>query len=294
MKKSILYIALAAVLAACANEESTLDMKGMFSPNGETVSARFEQSMAYNRTVGDLHFDMQSDNYTIYVCTDSHITKKTHKNLDYFMAQYKAAAAPKLAIHLGDIIDAQKNFECADSIVHFAGQTKADTLLLTIGNHDIYFKQWPICRAYFKTSVYWFDTNNGNKKLDLFICLDTAEGTLGVDQMAWLRNLLEAKSKEGYRRIIVYTHTHFWKLDGSQGHTSNFSLEETYELAALLDEYDVEFVWSGHQHARQSVIYKGVNYLVLDATKDTENGQAYMTVDMGESAIYHYLNYPKD
>ena len=294
MKKSILYIALAAVLAACANEESTLDMKGMFSPNGETVSARFEQSMAYNRTVGDLHFDMQSDNYTIYVCTDSHITKKTHKNLDYFMAQYKAAAAPKLAIHLGDIIDAQKNFECADSIVHFAGQTKADTLLLTIGNHDIYFKQWPICRAYFKTSVYWFDTNNGNKKLDLFICLDTAEGTLGVDQMAWLRNLLEAKSKEGYRRIIVYTHTHFWKLDGSQGHTSNFSLEETYELAALLDEYDVEFVWSGHQHARQSVIYKGVNYLVLDATKDTENGQAYMTVDMGESAIYHYFNYPKD
>lgn len=294
MKKSILYIALAAVLAACANEESTLDMKGMFSPNGETISARFEQSMAYNRTVGDLHFDMQSDDYTIYVCTDSHITKKTHKNLDYFMAQYKAAAAPKLAIHLGDIIDAQKNFECADSIVHFAGQTKADTLLLTIGNHDIYFKQWPICRAYFKTSVYWFDTNNGNKKLDLFICLDTAEGTLGVDQMAWLRNLLEAKSKEGYRRIIVYTHTHFWKLDGSQGHTSNFSLEETYELAALLDEYDVEFVWSGHQHARQSVIYKGVNYLVLDATKDTENGQAYMTVDMGESAIYHYLNYPKD
>lgn len=294
MKKSILYIALAAVLAACANEESTLDMKGMFSPNGETISARFEQSMAYNRTVGDLHFDMQSDDYTIYVCTDSHITKKTHKNLDYFMAQYKAAAAPKLAIHLGDIIDAQKNFACADSIVHFAGQTKADTLLLTIGNHDIYFKQWPICRAYFKTSVYWFDTNNGNKKLDLFICLDTAEGTLGVDQMAWLRNLLEAKSKEGYRRIIVYTHTHFWKLDGSQGHTSNFSLEETYELAALLDEYDVEFVWSGHQHARQSVIYKGVNYLVLDATKDEENGQAYMTVDMGESAIYHYLNYPKD
>ncbi|MBR5678644.1 MAG: metallophosphoesterase [Paludibacteraceae bacterium] len=294
MKKSIIYIALAAVLAACANEESTLDMKGMFSPNGETISARFEQSMAYNRTVGDLHFDMQSDDYTIYVCTDSHITKKTHKNLDYFMAQYKAAAAPKLAIHLGDIIDAQKNFACADSIVHFAGQTKADTLLLTIGNHDIYFKQWPICRAYFKTSVYWFDTNNGNKKLDLFICLDTAEGTLGVDQMAWLRNLLEAKSKEGYRRIIVYTHTHFWKLDGSQGHTSNFSLEETYELAALLDEYDVEFVWSGHQHARQSVIYKGVNYLVLDATKDEENGQAYMTVDMGESAIYHYFNYPKD
>ena len=284
--------ALALLIPSCANEDSTLDMKGMFSPNGETIKDRFEQSMAYNKTVGDLHLDMQSDNYTIYVCTDSHITKKTHTNLDYFMAQYKAAEGPKLAIHLGDLIDAQKNFECVDSILHFAGQTKADTVLAAIGNHDIYFKQWQICREFFKTSAYWFNTRNGNKKLDLFICLDTAEGTLGIDQTNWLRELLAEKSKEGYRRIIVFTHTHFWKLDNSQGHTSNFALEETYELAALFAEYHVNYIWSGHQHARQSVIYKGVNYLVLDATKDEEKGQSYMTVDAGDSMIYHYWNYP--
>ena len=285
------FVSVAVFFSACANDDSTLDMKGMFSPNGEVVNTRFEQSMAYNKTAGELHFDMQADNYTVYVCTDSHITKKTHRNLDYFMAQYKAASAPKLAIHLGDIIDAQKNLECADSIVHFAGQTKADTLLITPGNHDIYFKQWPIYRSFFKTSVYWFDTRNGDKKLDLFVCLDTAEGTLGTEQMSWLRELLESKAKEGYRRIIVYTHTHFWKLDDSQGHTSNFALEETYELAALLAQYNVDYVWSGHQHARQSVLFKGVNYLVLDATKDSETGQSYMTVEMGESAIYHYINY---
>jgi cytolysin (calcineurin-like family phosphatase) len=110
--------------------------------------------------------------------------------------------------------------------------------------------------------------------------------------MKWLRDLLEKKSKEGYRRIIVYTHTHFWKLDDSQGHTSNFSLEETYELAALLAQYNVAYVWSGHQHARQSVFFRGVNYLVLDATKDSEKGQSYMTVQMGEHAIYHYIDYP--
>ena len=294
MKKNFLYIAFAFCLASCVNDDTTLDMKGMFSPNGETVRARFEQSMAYNKTVGDIHLNMGADNYSVYVCSDSHITKKTHRNLDYFMERYKEASGPKLALHLGDIIDAQKNFPCADSIVHFAGQTKADTLFLATGNHDIYFKQWPICREYFKTSVYWFDTNNGDKKLDLFICLDTAEGTLGIDQMKWLRELLASMSKEGYRRIIVYTHTHFWKLDDSQGHTSNFSLEETYELAALLAEYNVDFVWSGHQHARQSVIFKGVNYLVLDATKDEEKGQSYMTVNIGESCIYHYIDYPCD
>ena len=196
--------------------------------------------------------------------------------------------APKIAVHLGDLIDAQKNFPCADSVLSLAN----DHLFITPGNHDIYFKQWPIYRSYFNTSIYWFDTNNGSKKLDLFICLDTADGTLGTKQMKWLRELLEQKSKEGYRRIIVYTHTHFWKLDDSQGHTSNFALEETYELAALLAQYNVAYVWSGHQHARQSVLFRGVNYLVLDATKDSEKGQSYMTVQMGEHAIYHYIDYP--
>ena len=279
------------LIPSCANEDSTLDMKGMFSPNGPTNATRFAQSMEYNNQVGEIHLDMKSDDYLVYVCTDSHITRNTHVNLDYFMAQYSAAQGPKLAIHLGDIIDAQKNLPCADSIVH-TGRTRTDTLFITPGNHDIYFKQWEEYRSFFKTSMYWFDTNNGDKKLDLFICLDSAEGTLGLDQTKWLRELLARKAKEGYRRIIVYTHTHFWKLDGSQGHTSNFSMEDTYELTALFAQYGVDFVWSGHQHAKQSVIYKGVNYLVLDATKDSESGQSYMTVQLGESAIYHYIDYP--
>lgn len=294
MKKSNYMIICAVLLCACANEDTTLDMKGMFSPNGPTVETRFEQSMAYNALRGEMHLNMQSDDYTIYMCSDSHITRKTHKNLDYFMEQYKAAAAPKCAIHLGDIIDAQKNFPCADSIVHFAGQAINDTLFITPGNHDIYFNQWEIYRDYFKTSVYWFDTYNGNKKLDLFICLDSAEGELGVSQMKWLRDLLEKKSQEGYRHIIVFTHTHLWKLDASQGHTSNMALEATYELTSLLSQYGVEYVWSGHQHARQLVQFKGVTYMVLNATKDAEKGQSYVLAHMGETISYEHIDYPKE
>lgn len=294
MKKSNYMIICAVLLCACANEDSTLDMKGMFSPNGPTVETRFEQSMAYNALRGEMHLNMQSDDYTIYMCSDSHITRKTHKNLDYFMDQYKAAAAPKLALHLGDLIDAQKNIPCADSIVHFAGQTVNDTLFITPGNHDIYFKQWDIYCSYFKSSVYWYDTRNGDKKLDLFICLDSAEGEIGVSQMNWLRTLLQQKSQEGYRHIIVFTHTHLWKLDASQGHTSNMALEATYELTSLLSQYGVEYVWSGHQHARQLVQFKGVKYMVLNATKDSEKGQSYVLAHMGETISYEHIDYPKE
>ena len=238
MKKNLLYLSLIAlVFTSCASDDTTLDIAGLFSPNGEVVGTRFAQSMAYNDSVGEMHLEMGSDDYLIYVCTDSHVTRKNHKNLDFFIDQYRAETAPKLALHLGDIIDAQKNYPCADSILHFAGQTILDTVFATPGNHDIYFRQWSIYRSFFKTSAYWFDTKNGAKKLDLFICLDSAEGTLGVDQMNWLRNLLANKSKEGYRRIVVFTHTHIWKLDESQGHTSNMALEETYELTSLLGQY---------------------------------------------------------
>lgn len=285
--KSYIVLLSLALLSSCS-DEATLDVAGMFSSNGEPVEVRFAQSQQYNALRGEIHLDMGADEYTVYVCSDSHITTKRHKNLDYFINTYNAAPAPKIALHLGDLIDAQKNYPCADSIISLANAP----IFLTVGNHDVYFKQWTLFRDCFNTSVYWFDTNNGTKKLDLYICLDSAEGSLGVSQTKWLRDLLQTKSKEGYRRIIVFTHTHLWKLDASQGITSNMALEETYELTSLLAQYGVEFVWSGHQHARQSVVFKGVNYLVLDATKDTESGQAYMTVDVGASLIYHYHNYP--
>ena len=295
MKKNLLYLSLIALgLTSCASDDTTLDIAGLFSPNGEVVGTRFAQSMAYNDSVGEMHLEMGSDDYLIYVCTDSHVTRKNHKNLDFFIDQYRAETAPKLALHLGDIIDAQKNYPCADSILHFAGQTILDTVFATPGNHDIYFRQWSIYRSFFKTSAYWFDTNNGAKKLDLFICLDSAEGTLGVDQMNWLRNLLANKSKEGYRRIVVFTHTHIWKLDESQGHTSNMALEETYELTSLLGQYGVETVWCGHQHAMQRVVFKNVLYLVLNATKDKEQGQAYMIAEMGNNVNYSFVEYPKE
>lgn len=291
MKKiSYTLILSALLLSACTNEDMPLDLDGLFSTGSEPVNTRFEQSMAYNQTVGEIHLDMGSDDYDIYSCADSHITRKAHKNLAYFINQYNAASTPKLALHLGDIIDAQKNFPCADSILSLAN----DALFITPGNHDLYFNQWEIFRSYYHTGTYWFDTNNGTKKLDLFICLDSGDGTLGTKQTEWLREQLRTKSQEGYRRIIVFTHTHFWKLDNSQGHTSNFSMEETYELATLLAQNGVDWVWSGHQHARQYVQYKGVKYLVLDATKDSESGLSYTVIHMGDNMSYQFYNYPKD
>ena len=289
MKKNFLYIAAALLLTACS-ENSTLDMAGMFSPNGEVVNTRFEQSMAYNQTRGEISLNMGADDYVIYVCTDSHITRKTHKNLDYFVAQYKAETAPKIAIHLGDVIDAQKNLPCADSILHFPGQTIADTVFVTPGNHDIYFKQWSEYRGFFKSGTYWFETRNGAKKLDLFICLDSADGTLGPKQTKWLRDLLANRAKAGYRRIIVFTHTHLFKQDNSQGHTSNLAIEETYELTSVLSSAGVDLYLAGHDHSREVTDYGKVRYITVDSSTDAEPEPYYMEMEIGEEIRYRFVS----
>lgn len=279
------------LMTACG-EDFPLDLAGMFSPQGETIATRFAQSMAYNDSVGEIHLDMQQDDYDIYMCSDSHITRTRHAYLAYFINEYEEAQGPKLALHLGDLIDAQKNFPCADSVLNIGGRSLNDTLFITPGNHDIYYHQWSIYRSLFGSSVYWFDTNNGNKKLDLFICLDSAEGELGRDQMKWLRELLAKKSQEGYRRIVIFSHTHLWKLDASQETTSNMALEATYEFTSLLSEYGVEYYWSGHQHARQDVEYRGVHYIVLNATKDTERQPSYAIAHMSDHVDIVHIPYP--
>ncbi|MBO7460272.1 MAG: hypothetical protein J6T53_05165, partial [Bacteroidales bacterium] len=121
---------------------------------------------------------------------------------------------------------------------------------------------------------------------DLYISIDSGNGTLGYDQRRWLENVLKDKQNQGYRHIIVFTHTHFFKKDTSQGHTSNFNLEETYDLLDLFDRYDVSMVLQGHSHARDLTTFKDVVYLRVDALEDYALDAYYTILNVG-----NYINY---
>ena len=54
MKKIYIYLAICAALCACG-ENPTLDMAGMFSPQGPTIKTRFDHSMAYNDKVDEIY-----------------------------------------------------------------------------------------------------------------------------------------------------------------------------------------------------------------------------------------------
>ena len=133
--------------------------------------------------------------------------------------------------------------------------------------------------------------------LDRFICLDSAEGTLGTAQLQWLRELLTTNhlpltTNHPFRHTIVFTHTHLFKRDNSQGHTSNYAVEETYELTSLLEQGGVDMYWCGHDHSREITDYAGFTSIVVDAIEDHYPPAFYMIADFSDQINYRFIQLP--
>lgn len=264
------------------------DYVGMFYSLGESADERFEMSMAYNDTHGYDKIHVDSDDYSLYVMTDVHVDFST-VNLDRYVSDYlNDSLAPPFSLCLGDVINATGHFDYF--FEHVLPVTDAGRkIYYCAGNHDVYFKQWKECLSHIKTSTYWFEVVTPSGFRDLYVALDSSSGTLGVKQREWLENLLAQKSKEDFRNIIVFTHTHFFKKDSSQGHTSNFNLEETYDLADLFARYGVDLVLQGHSHSRDITVFKGVTYLRLDAIEDHYPNAFYTIITVGDEFRYDFI-----
>ncbi|MBR6551072.1 MAG: metallophosphoesterase [Paludibacteraceae bacterium] len=301
MKKNIqislgsLFLVLGSIFTACG-PDARLDMVGMFAGSSPIIDKRFEQSMEYNKQAGYATIQALTDDYHVYVCTDTHI-HKTRKRWEYFIDAYRADLLCPLAVHLGDIIDATTDFGYIEEALapHPLAAilpNKTDTLMAVCGNHDIYFKQWEQYIKTFKTSSYYFVVKTPTSKKDLFVVFDSADGTVGKKQLTWLRETLAWAEKQDFRHIVACTHTNFFKRDNSQGHSSNFTQEETYALLNLFTSSGVDMLWSGHDHSREITQVNGMTSIVVDSMKDEDKEPYYMLVTMGEKIDYKFVAVP--
>ena len=307
------------------------DLAGFLNGTSPKVSTRFEQSIAYNDSVGVPAVVVPSADYRVYVCTDSHIDS-IPTNLTTFVQAAAADTLCPLLLHLGDLVNAQGHIPYAVSLLQDPplpllqreGESLAPIvegnlsplplcrgsrrgsypyLAIALGNHDIYFNQWDEWRSYFGTSVYWFYTMLPDSTvLDRFICLDSAEGTLGTAQLQWLRELLTENGSQPstlnaqppfpFRHTIVFTHTHLFRRDHSQRHTSNYAIEETYELTSLLEQGGVDMYWCGHDHSREITDYAGFTSIVVDAIEDHYPPAFYMVATLSDQINYRFIQLP--
>lgn len=284
--KRIIPLIICCVMAAACTEN--LDMRGMFTSISDSSDDRFDQSMEYNTAAGYSELAVDSDDYHFFAMSDAHIDETT-SNLDTFIEEWHSdASAAPFILFCGDQVNATGHYPKFREHVSSVMDSPGDTLFCALGNHDIYFDQWKVFREYWKTSTYWFSVKTPGGLRDLYICLDSANGTLGRRQREWLDELLVSMSSEGFRHIIVFTHTHFFKRDESQGHTSNYNLEETYDLLSLFSRYGVDAVIQGHSHHRDATVFKGVLYLRLDAIEDHYSNAFYTVMHIGDDIRYEY------
>ena len=295
MKKTIILSAIAALLCSCNPETTNLDIVGMFSGSSAGIDERIDDSFRYNDEHGMPVINATAEEYKVYICTDTHVDF-TRKNWERFIHDYRADLACPLALHLGDLINAQRHWDYMrrplDSIP--ANPLKNDTLLAVAGNHDLYFKQWPEYLRLWKTSTYYAIVRTPAGKQDLYIFLDTGEGILGQRQTEWLKQTLGWADNQGFRHIVVCTHTHLFKRDTSQGHTSNMPLEETYALIHLLKQHKVEMFWCGHDHSREITNLGTMTAIIIDALEDPEKHPAYLIATMDDDPIaYRFVDLKK-
>ncbi len=286
MKKTIILSSVIALLCACNPDTLTLDVVGMFSGSSAGIDERIEDSFDYNDKHGYPHIYATGESYQLYVCTDTHVDF-TRKYWEQFIQDYRKDDNCPLALHLGDLINAQNHWDYmhrpVDSIP--ANLSKKDTLLVVAGNHDLYFNQWKEYLRLWKRSTYYAIVETPSGKQDLIIFLDSGEGFLGKKQTEWLTTILNKADKLAFRHILVCTHTHLFKRDSSQGHTSNMPLEETYALLRLLKQHKVEMFLCGHDHSREITNLGSMTSIIIDALNDDEPNPAYLIATMDSEPI---------
>jgi len=272
-------------LAASLTVSCKYDWLGCIAASSPSVDARFNDSMKWNESHGFSTIEVGEDSYKLYVMTDIHVNDGVYTNLDKFVSAYcnDNQAAP-LALCLGDLLDGKEGFgtfmdHCAPIM------NGSDTLMFTVGNHDLYFGRWSAYNESVHTSSYLFEVNTPCGDKDLYISIDSGNGTIGSTQRKWLENILAKYNVSNYRNIIVMTHTNFFMTDYSQLASGNYDMQETYYLTSLFNQYGVDLVLTGHDHFREDTTFKGVRYISVDALKEG----FYAILRIGEEITVDYV-----
>lgn len=273
-----------AIFSSCED----LPLEGALGIGIESIDSRFEYSLSKDFTYQFKTLHTNNDEYTVYVAADFHVEDDIPSiNQSVFLQASMDDEEAVCCLTLGDIgngsATAYQNY--LGVLMNFPDVKVAGCL----GNHDLHRGGWQRYKDYFGCSVYYFEIITPNHK-DLYICLDSANGTLGRKQTAWLKDLLN-KIRKDYRHCIVFTHSNLTSKDISQGTAGIVLIEELYALFHLFSSNNVSMVLSGHDHYYEDAIVQGVKYVTLDSAEDDDTNSSYLKVRCADKVLYDIIRF---
>ncbi len=277
LKNNRLAFLVAAVIifAGCSKED------GYFSLD-QSVDSRVEQSLGWNDKHPATEIVVNSDDYKIFCMSDSHVG--TTVNLDkFFNAAEKSGASA--VVMAGDLCSGRESdYEVLNKHIPSADSVP---IFMVAGNHDLHYEGWSQYFSRFGSSTYIFTVKTPSGS-DLFICLDTSEGTLGRVQFSWLSNILN-NQRQNYRRCIVVTHNNFFRI--KQAESTNPLIEEITVLVELFTTNHVDMLISGHDHRSDDRLFGVTRYIVMDPLEDNASKPGYFVLRVVDGSLdYNFVN----
>lgn len=303
MKKQHLII-LAAAAMILATGCNRLDILGAIVNRSDTEE-RVADWLDYNAQHGEPVIENAPDEYRIYSCSDSHYSKRdsivaqsTNDRLYKYITAERNDSVAIFAIHAGDMVNesGEVGFRMTDAALRYNAETQAknDPCYLVIGNHDVYFNCADFYKQYFHTSTYTVTVKTMSGYKDLFIFLDSGNGTHGKRQLEWLEEKLSHRAD--YRHCIVVSHN--WLFRTSYNYTTtpaaNLPQDEQYAFMDLMSNHNVEMVLMGHFHMREQRQFAGVQYIMTDNLNEDTDVPSYLVLTVGEKLAYEYVELAMD
>lgn len=295
MKKLHLIIFAAATIFATGCNR--LDIAGMVINRSDTEE-RVADWLDYNAQNGSVVIEDVPDEYCIYSTSDSHCSERDgiesqgpEDRLYRYITAERNDPNAIFALLVGDIANesGEAGYRIAVASLRFNEDTQAenDPCFTVIGNHDVYYDCASFYKQYFHTSTYTVTVKTVGGFKDLFIFLDSANGTFGQRQTEWLKEQLE--HREDYRHCFVISHN--WLFRTSYNYTTtpaaNLPQDEQYAFMDLMSRSDVDLVIMGHFHMREQRQFGGVQYVMTDNLNDGGT-PSYLVVNVGEKITYDY------
>lgn len=282
-----LIVAIGLMLIASCNR---LDIAGMII-NRSSTEERVADWLDYNAQNGMPVINNVPDNYTFYSCSDIHINDDNTRFAKYVTIERNDPEAV-FSIVAGDLANesGEKPYILSETAMRFFPMTQAenDPCFPIIGNHDVYYDCADYYKQHFHTSTYTVTVNLVSGKKDLFIFLDSGNGTHGRRQLDWLEEQLEHRPE--YRYCFVISHN--WLFRTTYNYTTtpaaNLPEDEQYAFMDLMSQHDVDMVIMGHFHYRDAKTFGGVKYLMTDNLNESKEEPSYMVVRCADKVTYEY------
>ena len=294
-KQHLILIAAAAIFAMGCNR---LDIAGMVINRSDTEE-RVADWLDYNAQNGEPVIEDAPDEYHVYSCSDSHyserdsiVTQGANDRLYQYITAMRNDSEALFAIHAGDMVNesGEKGFVMTEEAIRYNLETQAadKPCFLVIGNHDVYFDCATFFKQHFHTSTYTVTVKTVSGYQDLYVFLDSGNGTHGKRQLDWLEKQLSNRDK--YRHCFVISHN--WLFRTSYNYTTtpaaNLPQDEQYAFMDLMSRSNVNMVIMGHFHMREQRQFGGVQYVMTDNLNEDVETPSYLVVNVGAKVTYEY------